>query len=138
MHHRGDQRAESLGFVPKRQAVSVENMFSITCAQKMAKIEALPSELEAWEQRRKAESSKIRERLRRERSSKVVFPQGYGPAGRVPKYVESHIGLLEESPLARPCSRQDVAFSGLRAVGDLNPRRRRQGRGIMQNQIGQQ
>lgn len=77
-------------------------MFSITCAQKMAKIKTLPSELEAWEQRRKDESSKIQERRRHERSSRAIFPPGYGPAGRVPKYVKAHIGLLEKSPLARP------------------------------------
>lgn len=92
----------SLGLAPKPQTESVDNMFSITCAQKMAKIKTIPSELEAWEQRRREASSVIQERLRHERSSKAVFPRGYGPAGRVPKYVKAHIGLLEESPLARP------------------------------------
>ena len=77
-------------------------MFSITCAQKMAKIETLPSELEAWEQSRARESSKIERRRNLQLRSEAKYALGYGPAGRVPAYVQAQVSSLDRSPLSRP------------------------------------
>lgn len=78
-------------------------MFSLTQAQKIAKIKTQQSELEAWERKREEKSSKIEARRRLEQKREnTKFAPGYGPAGRVPAYVEAHVLSLKDSPLAKP------------------------------------
>lgn len=84
------------------EACTPSVMFSLSSAQKAARIPASPSEVNAWEQSRQERSERIQAARRAERKHTARFPPGYGPAGRVPAYVEAHVLSLEASPLARP------------------------------------
>lgn len=86
-------------------------MFS-TCAQKQAKLKTISlSELEAWEKARQDRSDELQRRAaqRHKEKNMTKFQPGYGPAGKVPAYVEAHVLSLEASPFA-----QRVIFPGRR------------------------
>lgn len=82
-------------------------MFSVSCAQKAAKMKASTRrELETWEKRRReqaVEEARRRVELKGKGTpGKKRFPVGYGPDGRVPGYVEAYLSALQASPLGKP------------------------------------